>query len=535
MSILLDKWKEPSVTGVVKPEKPDVLLFNNSAAAMYLLYSNTFGKKNPTVAIHSDVDVDGIGSTYIMYRVLQSMGVKSIQLIINGEREHGIKKKHADFFRGKKIDLMIILDSSTNETEIIKQFECDVLVIDHHDILTDELQGKTNDGHNFVVINNLISGESYDKDIDWISRINKDASERFSRYSVEERMSCGLVTYEFLRAFCLLLKNESLLENLLLYQVAVITLYTDAISMLNERNQWYISRTIGAHELERNLSIMLPVLNKWESTISKSFIGFSLGAIVNCSIRAGAGAEVLRDWVLNPENIGELSKYQVKQREILKEAINPDEVFDKSYILKDVTSLGVGKGYCGVIAMKLCSSNKKNVAAYVVKDKEHGIVAGSFRGRQSHTKYRNFFEEYSDDIYAQGHPPAFGFELKLSQLKDIMEKIDSIETVGSDKFYLTIGHFDESEKGIHHYDDFNDFKRQGLLWQIGVGNSHVASDEEIDIVVKTSDVRLAEAHKKYFVYDVLGVECRAFEPISGQYAKIYAEYSSKLELFIRNI
>ena len=146
---------------------------------------------------------------------------------------------------------------------------------------------------------------------------------------------------------------------------------------------------------------------------------------------------------------------------------------------------------------------------------------------------KEYFADYSNDIYAQGHPGAFGFELTKEQLECIMNTIHTIEPVGMERPWLTLGNMNTDEYGVYHIDSLDDFKRQGYVWKLAVGNSKVTSKDEIVIRVKASDVVLKSTKGKIFIYDVLGLECKAFKPLSGEYFDIYIEYTNEINMYIR--
>ena len=162
-NILLEKWKYSFVTGDTECEKPEMCIFKNTSLALYML--NKHIRNNSTIMLHTDVDVDGIGSTYILNKVIKNQCNSIIYSIINKDKVHGIQQKHVDFIKSRPdlgIGLIIISDSSSNEIDIIKQFNCDVLVIDHHEILHNDTYGKCTDGiHDYVIVNNTIDDMRY--------------------------------------------------------------------------------------------------------------------------------------------------------------------------------------------------------------------------------------------------------------------------------------------------------------------------------------------------------------------------------------
>jgi len=568
-NILLEKWKMLEVTGDVATEIPGMCVFNNIVKAIEMLHKHILLKSK--IALHIDVDVDGIGSGYILNKFLISHDITDAMLVINNDKVHGIQDRHVKFFLSNPIiDLIIISDSSSNEIELIKQFNCDVLVIDHHEVLHKELSGKCNDGvHDFVIVNNTLANNESKEDILWLKSKNISAFNNIEEFHGESQMSCGLVIYELLRVYSNCFSNPKIIENLMLYQWAGTTLLTDAIPLITKRNQWYLDKTVHSEDVETTLKIMKNILNKWKVTLDKTYINYTFAPVINKAIRAGKSKEALSVVMANPYDIMSLDEYKKLQEHAVNsvayinytqlESIKQeyrnlgwtDEAaiqdlkikgyttelvprkFDTEYIMIDISSYNIHPNYTGVIAGRLSGENNKNVACYTITS--DGKAKGSFRGRTLDTDYRKFFEDYSDDIYAQGHPPAFGFECTIEQLKDIMSKINSIEIQVDNRIFLSVGDIPDEEKGIYHIVSFQEFKQNRYLLRLGIGNSKVANRDEIYIKVNARDVVLKETKGKLFIYDVLGLECKAFKQLTGSYFKLYAEFTNELVFYIKQL
>ena len=540
--ILLKKWKVNSVTGDTPAERPPYCIFNNTQKALELLKYHV--DRNSTICLHTDVDVDGIGTTYELKKALENLGSHNHILLINSDKIHGIQQKQVDYFNTKyHIDLMIITDSSSNEIALIKQFNCDVLCIDHHDLLHDDLFGLCNDSqHRYVIVNNTIENKNQEQDNLWLRSKNISAFENIQHYEGDGDMSCGVVVYELLRIYCECFSNPKLIENLMLYQWAAITLITDSINTLNNRNQWYLSKTISNSETESTLRIIMEKLDKYRSRLDKSYIEYKFAPTINKAIRAGSGNKALYTIINNPEKIDDLLQFASNQQEALDKALKCEvrntngEVtlvkreFTTETIQLDISKLGIHRNYSGVIAGRLSGDNHKNAVVYIMED---GMCRGSFRGRYSDVDYRAFFASYKDYIYAQGHPPAFGFKLYKEDLDYLMENLKTIEPDISNKPYLTAGNMTVEEMGEYHIANIDEFKRLGYLWRLAIGNSRVISNHEINIVVKASDIELKGNTGNVYKYNVLGMECKAFSILTGKYFKVYAEYTNQVDLYIR--
>ena len=521
------KWGNKVVTGEERAQKPDIVPFINCAGAIKMLNKHITNKSN--IAIHCDVDVDGIGTGYIIGRFIAHNCGTHCKYIINKDKVHGIQQKHADYFADKPLQFMIIVDSSSNEIDIIKQFNCDVLVIDHHEVNHSSLIGKTLDGHDYVIVNNTIDNSDLVEIKELLSLRSGDAAEKLKEYIADDRMSCGLVVYELLRLYCLAYSDEKVIENMLLFQWAGVTLFTDSILLNTPRNQWYIENTIYSNNTETTLKRLMGELNRYKSSLDKSLINYTIAPVINKAIRASHCGDALNCVIFYPERIAELKKYGDVQLNAVEVGISDINVFG-SFVTRDISDTDIHWNYSGVIASKILGEHNKNVVVYKVID---GYAEGSFRGRDATVDYRNKFDSYNSESWAQGHKAAFGFRCLVGDLNDIMSSLESIEVANSNKYLLTAGVLNTTSPGEFMIEDMDAFKRQGGIWKLGVGNSKVSSEEQILITVSASEARLVEQRGKLYIYNILGMQCKAFEPISKPIINIYVEYTNQIDCYIR--
>ena len=521
-------WGNKVVTGEEKAEKPNLIAFKNSVDALRMLDKHIKAESN--IVIHCDVDVDGIGTGYIMGKFIEyKTGVRPLY-IINKDKEHGIQQKHVNYFKNSNIDLMIIVDSSSNEIDTIKQFNCDVLVIDHHEIEHNELLGNTNkENCKYVIVNNTIDNTDIDSIKCWICEYNKDSNENFEIFKAEDRMSCGLVVYELLRLYCEAIGPKMLLENLKLFQWVGVTLFTDAILLNTPRNQWYIENTVHSMDTEITLFNIIKELNSFKQSLDKSTINYTIAPVINKAIRAGHSGEALKSVIMDTKLISTITKYKEDQEAAINIGIKDYKSSD-SYVLRDISATEIHKNYTGVIASKLCGDLNKNCAVYRVIDNK---AEGSFRGRLQNIDYRKLINEFNENSSAQGHKTAFGFKCNVEDLDTIMSSLTSIESELSSEYILTAGKLNDISPGKFKIDDIEEFKKQGGIWKLGIGNSKVSSDEQILITVSAADAVLFEQKGKLFIYTILGLKCKAFQPITKPIINIYIEYSNQIECYVR--
>lgn len=529
LEAIYNKWKSKTITGEQPAVQQPIVAFKNSGMGLELLHKHLDRKSR--VAIHCDVDMDGIGSGYIMRRFAQNFLNLDPILLINKGKKHGVHAKHIEFFNKYPIDLLIILDSSSNELNIIKELNCDVLVIDHHEVDHTEYYGKTSKGTDYVIVNNTLDNLDISKDKEWIIRNNPNTSINLEGYNATSDMSCGVTLYELLRLYQETYNTGNLLENLYLYQWAGITLFTDAIQLANERNQWFVENTVHSRYVEPTLAILIKNLNRFTVIPDKSFINYTLAPTFNKAIRANANLDALNIVMFSPDKVAELSKYKELQDIAIAEGMKLVCESD-TYCKVDISNTEISINYSGVISGKVVDEYKKNTITYRVDSNNR--AKGSFRGRSMTTDYRTFFTNYSDSTIAQGHKGAFGFEANVEDLDNIMSGLAQIEENESfGKLYLTAGNLRPEEHGEYHIDDIEQFKRQGGLMMLAIGNSKVSSNEQIMISVSSKEATLVEKRGQLFIYNILGLECKAFKEIEEGIINIYAEFSKTIEFYVK--
>lgn len=100
--------------------------------------------KNEALVIFGHDDPDGITSSYILYRYLESCGYQKHHYFIPNRNleHHGIQNSFLEFVRKGKYPLVITVDngiSGYDGIEALKQMGCEVLVTDHHLIQPDNI------------------------------------------------------------------------------------------------------------------------------------------------------------------------------------------------------------------------------------------------------------------------------------------------------------------------------------------------------------------------------------------------------------
>lgn len=491
--------------GIVDIPKPSIVRFKGSNEAMIMIAKHI--RNRSKIKIHADIDFDGIAATFIVRTFLTDCGLgATTRPCINKEKVHGMSEKHIDFINKSGINLFIIVDSSTNDIDIIKKFNCDVLVLDHHEILHTELMGKTAGG-SYIIINNM-------------------ADNIEEGFKADENMSGAMVSYEFLRLFEQEYLKYSIVERRMLYQWAGISLLSDAIKTSKNRCMWYMHNTINNTNLEPTIGILLSILSRYDKILDKSFINYTLVPLFNKAIRAGKSSEALSVALNHPDKADMLKPYADIQNKLKELAL--DHVEESSNIMyRNLTDENIHENYAGFLAQEILNKTNKSAFTYIETPE---ILEGHFRGKRKHLDYRKLVADTG--LFAQGHKTAFGCKIPKERLPEIFKLLSHEEKEYKEPIYLTLGSIRSDLRGVHHIENMDEFKKQGLLWKLAMLNSHLTSDESINILTTKENIEKVSQRGKMWLYDVHGLECKAFEEITSHFVSIYVEYGKQLNGYV---
>lgn len=501
--------------GEEEASKPPLIPFFNLTPALNLLHRHLV--HGGSVLIHADVDMDGLGAAKVVREELSALGFKDIKTCINSKREHGMNPQIVSHVNSKKPSLFIVVDSSSNDLEYIKALECDVIVLDHHIVEHSEYSGKTAGGE-YLIINCMIDNEA-------------------DGYKADEDMSGALVAYEFFRQYEDRV-DRHYLEGLKLYQWVGVTLISDIIRTGNARNQWYIERTINQTELRDELRVLMRVLNPNEKRLTRSFIAYKLVPVVNKAIRAGATAVALYVIMAHPEEAYKLEvygKYQPKVNDIPKRVVKIENgigIVDLGELNLAVNELGLAVNYTGLVAAMVMRKHNCSAIAYVRDTDSEGntIFRGSFRGRAHGLPYKDIATKYS--IMAQGHTNAFGIRVLPSELSRLTGALGISESAYRYKPYCTMYPIRDDLRG-RHFKDLGELREGKKLLYLGIANSRLSSDEQINVTMESKNLVLTEEHTNYYKYEIDGYEVTAFERVKTEFVDIYFEYGEYLRGYVR--
>lgn len=347
-------------------------------------------EQKQNIAIYVDNDPDGISSTAIMQQYLSNYTDKASYFHSQRSDGHGIQYGIDKIPKGT--ELLIIVDSSSNESEICKKITeqgIDIVIIDHHQI----------ENINDYCI--LVNPQQID-----CSYPNKQSSGSLLSWKV-----CQTLDDYFHENF-----SDSLID------LAAFGLYSDMQSMSEPENRFVVNTMLdNVHNI--GLKAILKVINKEKEKLYSSTIGYNITPFINAPTRLDKielPLELLTtdDPVIALELAKEIHSLNEVRKKTQKEAVKRLKPLvnesDKCIVLVDGS---LGKGYNGLIANDLAGIFQRPV---IIQGETETEYSGSFRSYGGFN-FLEFVSRIDMVTNSGGHAEAGG----VSVLKENFEKFKS--------------------------------------------------------------------------------------------------------------
>ncbi|MDE2222525.1 MAG: single-stranded-DNA-specific exonuclease RecJ [Candidatus Omnitrophica bacterium] len=347
-------------------------------------------KRGEKVLIYGDYDVDGVTSSALLRRLMDHLGIPTINYIPHRMEEgYGLNQEIAQFAKSRGISLVITVDCGINAfgpVDAIKAAGIDVIIIDHHEPEGDKLPAALG------VIN-------------------------------PKRLDC-LYPFKNLSAVGLVAKlTQAVLGNIPSEDLDLVALGTVAdVVPLHGENRIFVKN--GLPTIERTskpgLKALLEVSKIAGKRMRPYYIGFILGPRLNAAGRMDSAAVSL-DLLLS-DNAADAyalacnleahnSTRQKMQNEVVEEAMAMIEAegLHKEEGVIIVHKEGWHKGVLGIVASRIVDKYYRPTIVISVED---GIGTGSARSingfhlHEALTSCAEFLENYG------GHQRAAGLRLK---------------------------------------------------------------------------------------------------------------------------
>ena len=482
----------------------DGMLLKNMDEALNLLHKYIEKSKDEIVNIHIiiDSDCDGYTSSAYVINYLNDL-IKNNKLKINityslhKGKEHGIIIRELENYN---FDLLIVPDAGSNdvkECNILKEQGKDILILDHHDIDTE---------NKCAIVVNCKDKQYPNETLAGVGVVHKFFKEYDKKYG-----------YNFANKYI---------------DLVALGCIGDTMDLRN-----YETRYLVLKGLENIKNDFIKYMIKEQSYSLKDEItimgvGWYIAPLINAVVRSGTqeekedtfkaliGVNELREYKPrksknnpNPQiqqqplqefmarvckNVKGRQDREVKKGLIeLNKKITEKKLNDNKILVVDCENI-IDKTFTGLMANKLTSQYKKPVIVLRKKEGEEGVFGGSCRNYKLSpiVNLKEFLDELNTFNELSGHGNAFGFKITLDNIIKTVNRANEklkdikIEDVYKVDYEVPIGRL--KPKHITQVGQWSN------LW----GNK---LDEPLfaitDIYISTEDIKLMGSKKNIIRFD----------------------------------
>ena len=397
-------------------------------------------ENNEKVLIYGDYDVDGITSTCVLKKFLESIGLNADYLIPNRlEEGYGLNMEAVKKIAEEKYDLMITVDcgiSGVEEVEYANSLGLETIITDHHEPLD--------------VLPNAIAVI--------------DAKIKTNKYPFNQLAGVGVV-FKLIQALSIKLNLEEK-EYLKYLDLVAIGTISDIVPLIDE-NRVIAKLGLKLVEVTKNIGLKTLINSLGFKTINSMCVSFGIAPRINACGRMGQAEEALKlfltDNITEAINLTDkLNEYNTLRQDIEKK-IYEDAAFkiEKENIESKDCIVLAGEnwhhGVIGIVASKitemyfkpsilicfdgdegkgsgrsipgfdlhnaLCKSSK-----YLKKYGGHAMAVGLSLDRKDFNNFKHSFEEYARSCNLSEIIPIINIdkavtdkELTVKNIKDLQK------------------------------------------------------------------------------------------------------------------
>lgn len=360
-------------------------------------------EKNENITVYGDFDADGITSTAVLYKTLETLGAKVNYYLPDRESEsHGLNTKALiNIISKRKTKLIITVDcgiGNIEEVNFASSFKADVIITDHHE--APEVLPNA-----FAIINPKAQNAlKEDLSIDELQSLSYLAG-----VGVAFKLSCALLE-EF---------NKTEFVDELLPLVAVGTI-ADVVPLLGE-NRAFVTMGLELIKVGKNLGIneLLKGAGVNETTVTSETVAFTVAPRLNAAGRLDSAEKALnllisKDMDNIQESVFLLNSLNSERQDmcdnIFREAVaiiekNPEKYKSSVILFNENWHLGI----IGIVASKLIEKYNRPVFLMTRDNENKTVVRCSCRSISAINIYDVLSAHSEYFIKFGGHSMAAGF------------------------------------------------------------------------------------------------------------------------------
>lgn len=389
-------------------------------AGNIVLSTKSSGKN---IAIVGDYDVDGVMSTVILLKGLQTLGMNPIYRIPAREEGYGINNNIVDELKEKDVSLIITCDNgiaANDSVKYAKSLGMDVIVTDHHEV--PKIDGKDSIPAADAVLNPKRSDCDYPfKELCGAGVAFKLISYLYKIQGIDEEKEKALLPYVAVATICDMMNLVG--ENRIFVKYGLEILNSDNISGFDD----------------------IIKLSGFQKELDVSAIGFLIGPMINSAGRietADIGVELfMSDSITKRTEIVESLKKlnatrQSYTEEGFKKAIDFIETHEmqRKFTVLVVLDEDLHPAVAGIVAGRLKEKYYRPTIVLSGKDE----LKGSGRSIEAYDMFTKVSEIKSYLTAFGGHQMACGLTIQRENLRDFVKDLNNNSNLTREDLVKTI-------------------------------------------------------------------------------------------------
>ena len=392
----------------------DPYLLKGMREGSAFLYAAIREKKQ--IRIIGDYDVDGICSTYVLYRALQLLGASVSYRIPHRIKDgYGLNEEIIRECSGQQVEVIVTCDNGIAAADAVaygKEHGLTMIITDHHDVPFDTDEAGMR------------------KEVLPPADVVINPKQEACNYPYP--LLCGAgVAFQFMRAFYQAMEeDESQLEELL--SMLAIATVCDVVDLTGE-NRIFVKEGLRRIKDTQNIGLkaLLNVHDLMDKQIQSYALGFIVGPCINASGRLESAEKALNLFLEEDEEKAKQTAEELKELNDLRKTMTENGVKEAlgqafEYEAKGDKVLVLYLPEChesiaGIIAGRI--KDRLNHPAFVLTDAKEGIK-GSGRSIEGYSMFEEMMKVKEVFTKFGGHPMAAGCSLEKEKLQEFRKKIN---------------------------------------------------------------------------------------------------------------
>lgn len=404
-------------------------------------------KAGKYIRIMGDYDVDGVTSTYILYKGLTGLGAKCDKFIPHRITDgYGLHEPAIRDAYETGVQVILTCDNgiaAANEIKLAKELGMTVVVTDHHEIPYEVRNlSPTDDSAN--------AEEDGDGEVPYETPTEPGDNEGARHYIIPDadavidpkrpeddgvfKEICGaVVAWKFM--WCLYRKfgKEDEFNNSDFLEVASLGTVCDVMELQHD-NRAIVKEGLKKMQNTSNIGLqaLLEVLGLRDKTLTSYDYGFKIGPCINAEGRLDTANEafdllVETDYQKALEKAAQMRDLNVERQELTKEGMEAAFKIIDAEMQNDKVLVvylpDVHESIAGIIAGKVREKYCK--PAFVLTKGDGDFLKGSGRSIEAYSMYNKMVEVKDLMLGFGGHPLAAGLSLKEENLEKFRQELNA--------------------------------------------------------------------------------------------------------------